>query len=354
MLLNQVTKKNIGLLILVTWLLLSFSRIAFAKETEWESGAYNGSFLSRIEAGLFIELEGIQEHSIDPDEDTQTFRETAFSVDLELETDISEQWNAEMTISFDDQEGVYFDEALLIYHSAEDDEAESVSWQFRLGKMTLPFGHYESYLLSDPMTQELGESKKNALIFELEKSFFNLGLGIFKGNEINGNDTEVITLAIINLPSLLEDQLQSNLGVSYLSNLADSDELTDYIDHELEIDRIEETMEGISAFVSLTYLEQLFIDVEYMQALDALQEEPGFKPKVWNLELGYQIQDNLVMGFRYGKSKNANDFLSRVQRGLGAQYEINSNVLLGVEYIEKLANDGEKINTITLQLAMWL
>ena len=169
------------------------------------------------------------------------------------------------------------------------------------GKLYVPFGNFESYFISDPLTLELGETRESAAIIGYANDLFDVSFGVFNGDiDEEGDDDHIdsfVARAIYTMPESALAGLELTTGVSWISNLADSDALTDEIDG----DSISDKVNGISAFVVATWQERLTLLAEYLGALEAFEAgELAFdggealEPKTWNIELGYAISENLI------------------------------------------------------------
>ncbi len=84
------------------------------------------------------------------------------SVDLGLAIAPSPWVAAELQVSWDDESPLEIDEAWVSLGNTE-----RFPLYFTGGKMTLPFGLYESAMVSDPLTQEIGETKEQAALLGL-------------------------------------------------------------------------------------------------------------------------------------------------------------------------------------------
>ena len=141
-------------------------------------------------------------------------------------------------------------------------------------------------------------------------------------------------------------------GVSYISNIADSDELTEFIKDEFESEAIEDYVAGAGTFLSASYDERYYLEVEWISALASFEEDRRFKPEAWNLEFAFRPIEVFEIALRYGGSDDALDFLPEMQLGVIAAYELFENTSIGLEYLfDRYGNDDE-VTTVTTQLAI--
>jgi len=152
------------------------------------------------------------------------------------------------------------------------------------------------------------------------------------------------------------------IGTSYISNIADSDGLTDHISGN--VDELEDYVDGLAAYLRLGY-NDFFFDAEYMTALDEFQtaELGGIgrdEPSVWNIEAGYNWNwgKNLEIVFKYAGSDETEALGFPEERyGIGFNQEIFEGVTVSVAcFIDEFhggdANDNDDGNTVFGQIAV--
>ena len=107
----------------------------------------------------------------------------------------------------------------------------------------------------------------------------------------------------------MEKCICNNRG-SYLSNLADTDGMSDVLKNK----PLNSLVDGWAAYLSCSG-HNLFLDAEYMAALDDFQASElqnangeGAEPGLWNLETGFNYNwgRNLEVAFKYAGSDEAN------------------------------------------------
>ena len=281
------------------------------------------------------------------------------TAELAVDAEITDQMRAHILFDFEEGEGVGVDEAIIHFRASEvcvPDLSCNSFWYASVGKMDVPFGYYETHFISDSLTQELGETKETALVIGAHRSIFNLAAGVFNGDmDESGSDDHIEDFVGMGLLTLREDivpELSLMGGVSYISNIADSDELTEFVKDEFESETIEDHVEGAGAFLSVSYKERYFLEAEWIGALDAFKEDRNFKPEAWNLEFAFRPIEDFEVALRYGGSENSLDFLPETQIGFAAIYEIYENVSIGLEYQFDEYESDDEVTTITTQLAV--
>lgn len=234
----------------------------------------------------------------------------------------------------------------------------------RLGRMYVPFGHFNSHFISDPMTLSLGETNDTALILGYSDDIVDVSAGFFKGKVIKEGDNDqinsMVASAILSLPKGETEKLLLKGGVSYLSNLAASDGLEPYVvDDIVTPGEVAHLVAGTSAFLSLAYAETFFLDAEFLAAIDdfvdgdiSFVNDQNRRPEAWNLEAAVRWCDSMELALRYGASNEAGTFLATDEYGTVLLYNIFDNTALAVEYLFQEFQDNSENRQATMQLAV--
>lgn len=227
------------------------------------------------------------------------------------------------------------------------------------GRMYVPFGHFESHFISDPLTLALGETNDTAIVAGYANDIVDLNAGVFKGKvKETGKGDQVnsaVASATFTLPMANKDGLAVTGGVSYLANLAASDGL----EAETINGEVAETVGGASAYLSLAYAERFFFDVEYLGAFDSFAggdlsfvDANNRKPQAWNLEAAAKIVEGTELAVRYGGSDEAGNFLADQEYGVALLYDIFDNTAITIEYLFQEFQDDSNNSQATMQLAV--
>ena len=166
---------------------------------------------------------------------------------------------------------------------------------FTAGKMALPFGHFESHMVSDPLTLELGETFETVALLGFESDGLYGSAYLFNGDQDDGDD-EINDLGL-NLGYAWErDDFSGDVGVSYLSNLADSDGVGGHLDDNVGLGgAISDDVAGWGVHAVLASGPFSFVG-EYVTVADGfaateMQFNGGTaEPSAWNLEAGYSFE----------------------------------------------------------------
>ncbi|WP_455374689.1 LbtU family siderophore porin [Kaarinaea lacus] len=246
------------------------------------------------------------------------------------------------------------------------------SFSMSFGQQYVPFGSFESNLVSDPLTLEIGETRESAIIFaydgDLYASFY-----MFNGdmNE-TGGDSSVDSMGF-NLGYAYEgESMNFDVGVSYISNLKDSDGLSgsiiEYRDAINEAvpdsfpapEEVDEYTAGFGGHMIWEWGSFTFIG-EFIAAMDnfAVDELANTqrKPSATNLEFAYGITDNFGVALGFQNSVDMGGYLPESRLLLGLSYALDEKTGLAFEYASDSdygtadGGTGDSASTITIQLA---
>ena len=220
------------------------------------------------------------------------------TVELGIEAEVNEWLNAGVLLLYedaasfagdDDETSVDLDEAIATIGNTE-----AYPLYFSAGKMYVPFGalltHFpDDPLIDQPLTLLLGETSEKAALLGVEHQGFSVSGYLFNGDTDEYGEDNHIESYGFDAHYAFDDEEGFDLlvGVSYLSNLGDSDGFADAIDDAqdalateiAESEGIEandvdlglkDYVAGFDAYAHVGYA-GFFLDVEYMTALDELE-----------------------------------------------------------------------------------
>jgi len=208
---------------------------------------------------------------------------------------------------------------LFLYEDADDDNlnideafitianSEFTPFYAAAGRLYVPFGNFESNMISDPVTLTLAETREDVaqVGFETEDGLYGSAY-IFNGDgeEAKSGYSNVSSNKIdnygINIGYVMEnDDFNLDVGMGYINNIGTSDTLQDAIgDNGLCAGDgcMKDYVGGISLHAIATF-GQFNLIGEYVSALDEFEANEisavnGKKlaPKAWNIEGAYNFQ----------------------------------------------------------------
>lgn len=284
------------------------------------------------------------------------------TVEIAVDAEISEWFSGHVVLLHEEDDTPFeVDQGFITYGNSF-----LSSFSINIGQQYLPFGVFESNLVSDPLTLEIGETRESAIVFAYDGSIY-ASFYMFNGelNETGGDDS--VDGMGFNLGYAHEgESINFDVGVSYISNIKDSDGLSggiiEYREENL-IDPPEEVDEYIAGFGGHLILEwgSLTLITEFIAAMDNFDSGElaanQRKPSASNLEIAYSISDDFAVAFGIQNSVDMAGYLPESRALLGFSYVLDEKTSLGVEFAGD--NDygtadggtGNSSASLTVQLA---
>lgn len=232
------------------------------------------------------------------------------------------------------------------------------------GKFYMPFGNFESNMIQDPLTLEIGEINDSGAALGFEANGFTAALYGYKGMDETG-DSDTMGYGVMAGYGYEKDDLSFTGGLSWTNNMADSDgAIADAFD-VAGLNTIEETVSGFGAHVGVG-LGPVSLIGEYITSLDEFPAEIEFagfgaEPEAWNVELAYTaalLNRETVFAIGWQETDEAVAIGLPETRYIGsAGMEIIPQTVLTLEYYHDkdydLAEGGtdENADVFTAQLA---
>jgi hypothetical protein len=223
------------------------------------------------------------------------------------------------------------------------------------GALYVPFGalytHFpDDPLIDVPLTLLLGETREKAVLAGCVYEGLSLSAYAFNGDvDERGNDDHIESYGVdahYDWQDTGELGLAVTVGASYISNIADSDGVTD----TLEVDDLEDYVGGFGAYLH-TDCGGFFLLAEYMTATDEfdpaeLAEEggDGAQPAVWNIEAGYNWNwgRNLEIALKYAGSDEAGGLgFPESRYGINFNQELCDGLIFSLGYLHDEFEDND-------------
>ncbi len=198
---------------------------------------------------------------------------------------------------------------LLLYEEGEEDDhvivdegtitlgnMDKFPLYFAAGKMYVPFGSFETNMISDPLTLEMGETNDTAVQIGFETGGLSGSVYAFNG-DINesGDDDEIDTYGASLGYIKATDNMSFDITFHYINNIGDTDGIGDYLEDDVGIDEIDDYVAGFSVHTHIVMGPFILIG-EYLTALDDFEtteiafKGDGAEPESWNIEFGYTAE----------------------------------------------------------------
>ena len=347
-------------------------------EERLKSGVLPEGWADRVTLSGAVEMEAGYENTdfADPDaEDEDSGDLTLATAELGIDVDIAEHVAGSVLFLYEDDESVAVDEAFIIL-----DGKDALPLYLKAGKIYVPFGNFESNMISDPLTLELGETRETAVEVGFEYGGFYGSVYAFNGDiDKDGEESHIDNYGACVGYALEQDVFSMDIGASWINNIADSGGYSDATEEEAEAAEafgiafaFRDYVPGISAhtifnFGPVTLIGEyvsLLEEPEWnitdivpgsMAALGLNSVEEGEKIAAWNAELGYTCSlggKETTLAFGVQGVKDGEEFFPE-KRYLGAlSVGIFEGTTMALEYChDKFENDDEA-DVLTAQLAI--
>ena len=296
--------------------------------------------------GVLVEVEASLEEQ--DGEERSDVNVATFEVGLEAEP--MEGVRGEAALLWEEEEDVDIDMAII-----ELGGTEAVPLVLSAGRMYLPFGAFNSLMVSDPLTLELGETRETAVALSGEWKGFTAWAGAFAGEL---EDAEEVAKGAAALAWSPAEGL--TLGVSVLSDLGEGGGYVDDLNEMLEGGGTYADAAGVSAFVHLE-LDTLTVAAEYLGAADDLEwtdvdgETAAVRPQAWHVDMAWAFADDWTAAVRYEGSKEfKTDEMPEHQSGAALFWQVHELATIGAEYLygtfDDEATDDRQLATVQLAL----
>ncbi|MEA1050414.1 LbtU family siderophore porin [Lamprobacter modestohalophilus] len=352
-------------------------RLEETLETKRDAGTGLGGWFEHIEIGALIEVEGVY---VDPYEGSSESDLVLATFELGIAAQVTD-WVEAMASLLYEEDDTDLEVDLAMITIANPDVTPVF---FTAGQFYLPFGAYETNLVSDPLTLEIGETRQTAAQLGFVYQGFSGSLYAFNGdNKVDGDDNINSWGANLAFAQERED-LVWTVGAGYINDLGDSDTLQDSVAdnraaRQLEIAELRpaeaeqfsldptERTGGWTANLGLVYRNFNLIG-EYLSATERFDpdslsfKDKGAEPAAWNIELGYSFEvfgkESVAAVAYQGSSEAVNLELPETRWALGWSIGIFDGTALSFEYAHdkdystRDGGTGNNSNAFVAQLAV--
>ncbi len=340
---------------------------AIAEKTTWHDSV-TVSGVVEVEAGAASNYNGDDSSDI-----------SLATMELGIEAVLSEQVTGSLVLLWEEDatEPVDLDEAIITLGRTDSQPLFMV-----LGKTTAPFGAFESNMLTDPMTLEIGETGQSLIQAGYEKNGLHLSAYTYKGDvTLNGDDETIKCFGASTAYTMEKDAFTISLGAGLNSNIMDSDGLGDAFTEAQEafIDgaaddaayELEDAVFGyaLNAMVSAG---PVSLSAEYVAAgddpeyytNDGAGTETTVKaeaPSAWHVEAAFTFpvsDKEITTAATVQGSENMAGTLPESRYGVAVGTALTDNLGLTAEYIienDYSVSDGgtdDDASAMTVQLAL--
>ncbi len=196
------------------------------------SPAYAVDPVVTVSGAVEIELSSVNDkigHTLDPVNTPENTTDLILATaELAVDAEINNNLSAHVAFLYEEDDAA-FDGSTFAVDEATMTLKLAANGALTAGRMFVPFGSFESNMVSDPLTLELGETSETAFLVSVADRGTTGALYVFKGDARETSATPPLTAEDDDEFSYGANIAYASepftLGVSYISNIADTDSL---------------------------------------------------------------------------------------------------------------------------------
>ncbi|WP_455221292.1 LbtU family siderophore porin [Kaarinaea lacus] len=232
----------------------------------------------------------------------------------------------------------------------------------RVGQLYVPFGAFETNMVSDPLTLVLAETREVAFTLGYE-SGLHVTLFMFNGELQEAGSDDSIDNIGVDLGYIYDSEsMNIDIGFAYMNNLGESDFLNEIIVRNTGDTITAEYVPGMIAHLifrwgSIQFIGELAAATKDF-AIGEIYASQKSKPSASNLELGYHFSDNWVIALGMQNSVDLSGYLPESRLLFATSYQIDEGTRIAFEYgsdsdysTSKPNGTGNSGSSMVLQLA---
>lgn len=304
---------------------------------------------ANLDFGLTIEVSG--SYSKQKDEKDTDINFDTFSLDF----------------SGEPSDGISFSGSLL-YEEGEDFCVDYAEFEFAVphleglslnaGLLYLPFGVFETGMISDPLTLELGEISDAAIGLKYAIGPVEASAYAFTGDIDEDPDSVKYAVAL----AYTSPEESFRLSAAILSDIGEAafdDDANAALGRDPDEDDAPTVAYDSAVGVNLAAClrgERWFLAAEYLAAAEDMTiADEKTRPQTWSVDLGCDVSDTVSVALRYEGSKEFRpDEMPEKQFGGSLSYACDEYVTVSAEYLYGSFDDGQDLDDrhlATVQLA---
>ena len=306
-------------------------------------GLADGWFNS-VEVGGLIEVEAF--HESGDEVETATGMEVG-KVELGAAAEIGDWASAEILLAMDD--GVVVDTAVVTL------APEEMPLSLTVGRQVVPFGVYESTLVSTPLTKALGETAGDSVVAGFESGGVTFSGYLFDGENDRSGEARVENFGASVGYTLEREPYSLSFNVSVIDDIGETGEINGVLG-----DRDEDKVPGGGASL-VASMGNFTLIAEYIAALDAFAptelafENRDAEPSAWILEGAFSsdifgMPAIAAVGVQGTNEAEAVE-LPESRFLVGVSVDVADGVALGLEWRRDENYDGSGVQQATVLLA---
>jgi len=300
------------------------------------------------------EISGTLETEIGRDTDFNNVNSSSINqatVEINLNSQISPTVSTNITLLYEDNG----DNPLNVDAAFVRISKEKIPWRIQFGLQYLPFGWFETYMVSDPLTLELAETSESAFLLAYEN---NIYARVYVANgDINKVDSEV-TVGHYGVSFGFKSDVEANTGIDvgfdYTNNIGDSNNAGDLITQDPFLSggigsngSMEKFIPGAAGHLGIK-IHSLHLVTELIYATDKFQSPEirlnDAKPSAANAEIALEFGNDNIIAVGVQRSVDMEGFGLPASRTLAT---LSSNFSNGIGVALEIRNDKDYTDTGT-------
>lgn len=286
----------------------------------------------------------IEAYFLDTESDSESDLAVS-TVELALEAALTADTMVNASFLYEEDDTPFeLDTATLTFSS------QTPSLTFSLGQKYLPFGFFETNLVNDPLTLEIGEIRETTAIAAYEGNRLSSAIYMFNGDQDENDKNRATNFGI----HLSLNGSHGLFGVNYISNLADADALQEF-DFGYSVG--EKSVKGASVFGKMKIKRISFL-FEHLASLDPFAQD-GNNSELRATHIEASVDIGQYLWALASQRSDESQFLALPEKrfSMGINISIYDEVSLGVEinrdkdYAISSGGSGESTHGLTIQLA---
>lgn len=273
------------------------------------------------------------------------------TVEFAIETTFSGQVSASIVLlaedigSAENQTGATVDEAVI--------NLALGAATLTVGQTYIPFGSFETGVISDPLTLELAETPETVIMYGRKMdSGLSYFVYAFNGDVELANEDEINDFGF----NIAMTQDNWSAGIAYVSNMADSDTISGGRTNNTTSDDVA----GLN-FVASFNTGALSLYFEHVMVIDKFKAgdfDGGItvdaKPTATHVEIGYQLDDTRAIALSMNSTDEAAEMGMPYENMTAIAYSssLYENVGYALEFVSADEHDSNSDTILTLQIAV--
>ena len=309
----------------------------------------------KIKLSGTIEIEaGFENNNID-NEDTSDITLATAEIGIEA-TPVDWLTGFALLAWEDDDEKIIFDEAHITLGASD-----TVPYYLQAGKFYMPFGVFETNMISDPLTLEFAEIVDTGAQVGIEMSGFRGSVYTFNGETDEAGEDDKIRCFGASVGYGVETEgFSIAAGADWINNILESDTMNEYVTDTGDLKDYVAGF-GLNAMVGFG---PITLIGEYLAAVDDIEFTNGTRheaPCVWAMEVGYTLEiagKETTFALAYQATDDAEEILpeSKILTSVGVGITDALSVALEYskadDYSVSEGETGNDVDTVTMQLAL--